>query len=45
MAMGELLGFCGIVLAVPMAAVIKICAGEVRELIVDARQTHDTDHP
>jgi predicted PurR-regulated permease PerM len=45
MAMGELLGFWGIVLAVPMAAVIKICAGEVRELIVDARQTHDTDHP
>ena len=33
MAMGELLGFWGIVLAVPLAAVIKICAGEVREML------------
>ncbi len=33
MAMGELLGFWGIILAVPLAAVIKICAGEVRELL------------
>ena len=33
MAMGELLGFWGIVLAVPLAAVIKICTGEARELL------------
>jgi putative permease len=45
MAMGELLGFWGIVLAVPMAAVIKICAGEVRELIVAGRLVNGTDHP
>ncbi|AJE03904.1 AI-2E family transporter [Geobacter pickeringii] len=30
MAMGELLGFWGVVLAVPVAAVVKICAGELR---------------
>jgi predicted PurR-regulated permease PerM len=29
MSMGELLGFWGIVLAIPLAAVLKICAGEV----------------
>ena len=33
MAMGELLGFWGIILAIPLAAVVKICAGEVRELL------------
>ena len=38
MAMGEILGFWGIVLAVPMAAVIKICAGEVHELIAAGRR-------
>ena len=35
MAMGELLGFWGIVLAIPFAAVIKICAGEARELLAE----------
>ncbi len=33
MAMGELLGFWGIILAIPLAAVVKICAGEIRDLI------------
>ena len=33
MAMGETLGFWGIVLAVPLAAVIKICAGELKTMI------------
>jgi predicted PurR-regulated permease PerM len=33
MAMGELLGFWGVVLAIPVAAVIKICANEVRGLL------------
>lgn len=33
MAMGELLGFWGIVLAIPAAAVIKICTAEVREML------------
>ncbi len=33
MAMGELLGFWGIILAIPVAAVIKICANEVRDLL------------
>ncbi|HEX9022604.1 MAG TPA: AI-2E family transporter [Geobacteraceae bacterium] len=32
MAMGELLGFWGIVLAVPLTAIVKICADEVRRL-------------
>lgn len=40
MAMGELLGFWGIVLAVPLAAVIKICAAEVQELLAAGRQEH-----
>jgi len=33
MAMGELLGFWGIVLAIPTAAVIKICTAELREIL------------
>jgi len=33
MAMGELLGFWGIVLAIPAAAVIKICTAEMREIL------------
>lgn len=37
MAMGELLGFWGIILAVPLAAVIKICAGEVRQLLINEK--------
>lgn len=35
MALGELLGFWGIVLAIPIAAVVDICAGELRELLVN----------
>jgi predicted PurR-regulated permease PerM len=35
MAMGELLGFWGIVLAIPIAAVLKICTAEMRELLVN----------
>jgi putative permease len=35
MAMGELMGFWGIVLAIPLTAVIKICAGEFK-----ARKAH-----
>jgi putative permease len=37
MALGELLGFWGIILAIPLAAVLKICAGEVRELLSAGR--------
>jgi len=33
MAMGELLGFWGILLAIPTAAVVKICTAEMRELL------------
>lgn len=33
MALGELMGFWGIVLAVPFAAVIKICAQELHEIL------------
>ena len=39
MAMGELLGFWGIVLAIPLAAVVKICIDELRELFIG--QGHD----
>jgi predicted PurR-regulated permease PerM len=45
MAMGELLGFWGIVLAVPLAAVINICAGEVRELVAADGSGHGKGHP
>lgn len=38
MAMGELLGFWGIVLAIPTAAVLKICTAEMRELLVDSKE-------
>ncbi|MBI1920283.1 MAG: AI-2E family transporter [Geobacter sp.] len=33
MAMGELMGFWGIVLAIPLAAVVKICAFEIKDFI------------
>ncbi len=33
MSMGELLGFWGIVLAIPTAAVLKICTAELREMV------------
>lgn len=35
MAMGELLGFWGIILAIPLAAVVKLCAGEIHRLYFD----------
>jgi putative permease len=41
MAMGELLGFWGIVLAIPMAAVVRIFAGELHELIDAFGHHHD----
>lgn len=44
MAMGELLGFWGIVLAVPLAAVINICTGEVHELLAAGKQEHGKAH-
>jgi putative permease len=37
MAMGELLGFWGVVLAVPLAAVVKICGKEIHILYYDGR--------
>jgi putative permease len=37
MAMGELLGFWGIVLAVPLAAMVKICAKEIHLLYYNGR--------
>lgn len=33
MAMGELLGFWGIILAIPIAAIVKICTAEMRQLL------------
>lgn len=33
MAMGELMGFWGIVLAIPLAAVVKICAFEIKDFV------------
>ena len=45
MAMGELLGFWGIVLAVPLAAVIKICADEMRELVAADGNGHGKSYP
>jgi predicted PurR-regulated permease PerM len=38
MAMGELLGFWGIVLAIPAAAVVKICTAEMRQILVTSHQ-------
>jgi predicted PurR-regulated permease PerM len=37
MAMGELLGFWGIVLAIPTAAVLKLCTAELREMVNQAQ--------
>jgi predicted PurR-regulated permease PerM len=37
MAMGELLGFWGVVLAVPLAAVIKLCSVEIRRLYLEEK--------
>jgi predicted PurR-regulated permease PerM len=34
MAMGEMMGFWGILLAIPLAAVIKICTAELRDFLV-----------
>ncbi len=33
MAMGEMLGFWGIVLAIPVSAVVKICTAEIRSIL------------
>jgi putative permease len=41
MAMGELLGFWGIILAVPIAAVVKICSGELHELVEEFGHHYD----
>jgi predicted PurR-regulated permease PerM len=41
MAMGELLGFWGVVLAVPLAALLKICITEVRQIL----REEDADEP
>jgi predicted PurR-regulated permease PerM len=38
MAMGELLGFWGLILALPVAAVVKICTAEMREILVEQKQ-------
>jgi len=38
MAMGELLGFWGLILALPTAAVVKSCTAEMREIL--AQQDH-----
>lgn len=35
MALGEIMGFWGIVLAIPLVAVIKTCVGEVKESLVE----------
>ncbi len=37
MAMGELLGFWGLILALPTAAVVKICTAEMREILLDTK--------
>jgi predicted PurR-regulated permease PerM len=39
MAMGELLGFWGIILAVPLAAVVKLCAEEIHRIILERSAT------
>jgi predicted PurR-regulated permease PerM len=38
MAMGELLGFWGVVLAVPLAAVVKLCAVEIHHFYLENRE-------
>lgn len=37
MALGEMLGFWGIILAIPAAAVVKICTAEMRAILVRSR--------
>jgi putative permease len=37
MAMSELLGFWGLILALPTAAVVKICTAEMREILVEQK--------
>jgi putative permease len=37
MAMGELLGFWGLILALPVAAVVKICTAEMQEILVQQK--------
>ena len=38
MAMGELMGFWGIVLAIPAAAVVKICTAEMRQMLASGQK-------
>lgn len=40
MAMGEMLGFWGIVLAIPAAAVVKICTTEIRSVLARSGGEH-----
>lgn len=42
MALGEIMGFWGIVLAIPCAAVVKVCSTEVRQLMA-SRDNHEKD--
>lgn len=42
MALGEFMGFWGIVLAVPFAAVVKLCADEIREALTQ-REGNEAD--
>ncbi|HTY20978.1 MAG TPA: AI-2E family transporter [Geobacteraceae bacterium] len=37
MAMGEILGFWGVVLALPLAAVVKLCIGEIHRLYLEEK--------
>jgi len=43
MALGEVMGFWGIVLAIPCAAVVKVCATEVRQLMTQRNNHADDD--
>ncbi|MBT0652679.1 AI-2E family transporter [Geomobilimonas luticola] len=42
MALGEIMGFWGIVLAIPCAAVVKVCSTEVRQIMA-SRNDHAND--
>jgi predicted PurR-regulated permease PerM len=37
MAMGEMMGFWGVLLSIPLVAVLKICAGEMKEYLEKQR--------
>ncbi len=40
MALGEIMGFWGIVLAIPLVAFVKTCTGEVKELVAATEPGH-----